>query len=233
MKVLRICIRGLTASFRIPFAITGVQLSLPVPPYSAILGMISSCAGKNITEKDTQIGFEFTAESKAFDLERFIRWKYNTKRPGTPILNPDGPSVRQREFLINPTLILYLTNLQLINAFQHPKGIITLGRSQDLAWIESIDEIELIITQEGVIGGTLIPFDLCKSSGINGLLIRIPEIIEYDEKNLQRHPKNNTMFLATNTEKTKRSKIKLSNDLYTSKAFSPPQHCIYLHQWMV
>ncbi len=215
-----------------PFAITGVQLSLPVPSYSVILGMISSCMGKNITVKDTQIGFEFTAESKALDLERFIRWDYNAKRPGIPILNSAGPGVRQREFLINPALTLFLTNLQLKDAFQHPKGIITLGRSQDLAWIESIDEIELIKTQEGDIGGTLIPFELCKNSGINGLLIRISETIEYDEINLQRHPKNNILFLSTNTETTKRSKIKLTNDLYTSKAFSPPQHCIYLHQWI-
>ncbi len=189
MNVLRVVIKSMTASFRYPTAISGTQITLPVPPYTTILGLISCCSGKLITSSDTQIGFEFSFMGKSKDLERFHRWDYNVTNPGKPRLNPDGPAVRNREFLLNPKLILYLTNTDLKDSFLYPKGIPTLGRSQDIAWIESIEEIELKSVRDGLIGGTLIPVLLLKNNLINGLMLRLPEEMSYDERNLMRSPK--------------------------------------------
>lgn len=228
MKVLRVQFNGFSASFRIPFAITGVQVSLPLPSYPNILGIISCCAGRNIETDDTLIGFEFEYQSKALDMERFNRWDFNL---GKPKPQSKGPAVRKREFLINPSLTLYLSNLDFSNCFRFPNGIPTLGRSQDLAWIECIDQIELKPTQSGKIGGTLIPSNKFNQKLINGFIIRLPEYMEYDEEKRLRYPKNLQTFLATNSLKNVSTDIELDSGLYSSKDFKESQRCIYLHDW--
>jgi CRISPR-associated protein Cas5t len=231
MKVLKVRFQGLTASFRIPFAIAGVQLSLPVPSYGTILGLISSCAGRNVLPNETRIGFEFTSDAKALDLERFVRWNYNPKSPGKPKLNDDGPAVRQREFLIHPVLDLYVSNLKLKDAFSVPVGIPTLGRSQDVAWISEIKEVELTAVKKGKIGGTLIPSSKFNGNATNGFLVRLPEYLIADENVRLRNPKNNEMFIMTSNEPGIRTNIALDADLYHPSDASDPEDCIYLHQW--
>ncbi len=220
--------KGFTASFRLPFAISGVQLSLPVPSYPNILGIISCCMGKNIRPKDTSIGFEFEYESKGQDIERFVRWDYNL---GKPILKSKGPAIRKREFLINPSLILYIPNLDLLEDFRFPQGIPTLGRSQDLAWIDNIDQIEITPIESGKIGGTLIPSSKLNGTLINGFIFRLPEYIEYDEERYIRSPKNHQSFIATNSISKIQTDIKLKTGLFTSKSFEDKDKCIYLHEW--
>jgi CRISPR-associated protein Cas5t len=232
MKVLRICFRGRTGSFRIPFSISGVQLTTPVPSYSNLVGLISCCVGDMMKKETTQIGFEFSYEAKALDLERFIRWDFNAKSIGKPILNSAGPGVRQREYLINPQLNLYLTNTSLKSFFITPKGIPTLGRSQDLVCIECVEEIEIEPVKEGNIGGTLIPYDIFGDNIVNGFLLRLPEYIEYNEQDRKRIPINNVMFLATNSIKNKKTHIKLNENLYGSKSFANKDDCVYIHKWI-
>jgi CRISPR-associated protein Cas5t len=232
MKALQVLIRGLTASFRIPFAIAGVQATSPVPTYSNLLGLLSCCAGKNITPQHTRIGFEFTAEEKAVDLERFIRWDYNPKSPGLPKLNIEGPGIRKREFLINPFLKLYLSNLDLKECLISPKGIPTLGRSQDIVWIENVQELELEPIQQGKVGGTLIPLKLCADKMISGLIIRLPEYVTYNETVRLRESKNSETFIATNTTQGIRTLVELKECLFYSKAFESEEDVIYLHEWL-
>ena len=230
MKVLRIQMKALTASFRIPFSYVGVQLSLPVPSYSNLLGLISCCMGRNITPKETRIGFEFSVAGKNLDLERIVRWDYNPKKPGRAKLNVKGPTIRTREYLLYPILILYLTNLRFKKGFLRPNGIPTFGRSQDLAWIEDIREVEIIPTNSGFIGGTLIPFKYCQDRPIDGFLIRLPEYYDYDE-NLLRVAKNSELFIATNNEYGRLTEVNLGSNLFFINS-EEKKKCIYLHEWL-
>jgi len=221
--------RALTASFRVPFAYTGVQLSLPMPSYCNILGLISCIAGRNILPNETKIGFEFSAEGRCWDLERFIRWSYES---GKAKINPKGPAVRKREFLINPQLTLYITNRKLKDAFLNPIGIPTFGRSQDMAVIEKIDEISVSPVKEGKIGGTFIPLSIFQSIPQQGILIRIPEYATYDLTTRVRKMNNSRIFVATNTLPNHYTKVTLPYGLYNLPDPKFQDHCIYIHEWI-
>lgn len=232
MKALQVRARGFTASFRLPFAIAGVQVTCPVPTYGTLLGLISCCAGRQVTPADTRIGFEFTSSCKAQDLERIVRWDYNTKAPGMPKLNDKGPGIRQREFLVDPTITLLLSNLELEAAFLHPKGIPSLGRSQDLIRIESVDVIDLVPVKEGLIGGTLLPLRAFKDAGIPGLLFRVPEFMEYDAGIRLREPRNNDVFIATSTDPASRTRVSHEANLVKHPVSDTPGACMYFHDWL-
>jgi len=230
MKALQVVIRGFTASYRIPFAIAGVQVCSPVPSYGNLLGLISCCAGRRISTNETRIGFEFSSSSKSSDLERIVRWDYNIKKLGMPRLNDKGPGVRQREYLIDPLLVLYLSNLEFEDAFLHPKGIPTLGRSQDLACIELEREVELIPVKKGTVGGTLIPLRACPEDIIPGLMFRVPECMQYNETTLLREALNNEVFIATAAAPGVRTEIELSSNLFAVSDGNQGE-CIYIHEW--
>ena len=72
---LHIRLEGLSSSFRHPLTISGTQISTPVPSYSNLLGMISTCAGRIIKPEETRIGFEFHCQSDDLELERTVRWE--------------------------------------------------------------------------------------------------------------------------------------------------------------
>ena len=108
ISALHVRFEGLTSSFRYPLTISGVQASAPVPPYSTILGMLSACAGKIITPKDTRIGFEFRAQSFDTELERTVRWKVDK---GNLKIHDKGQGISLRQFYWRPVMDIYLTNL--------------------------------------------------------------------------------------------------------------------------
>ena len=69
MKVIRVHITGWVASFRNPLFISGFQPTLPVPPLSALYGMLTAAKGNWITPHDAAIGFVFQSNGKGVDLE--------------------------------------------------------------------------------------------------------------------------------------------------------------------
>lgn len=229
MKCLKITFKAFTASFRLPFAYTGVQLSIPVPAYSNMLGLISCCAGRKIEPEETKIGFEFSYKEKCKDIERFIRWDYNPKYPGRAKLNTKGPAIREREFLLYPQLSIYLTNLNLMKYFKKPRGIPCLGRSQDVSWIEEVELVDLSAINEGFVKGTLIPFYLCSKDPIEGLLVRLPEYMIYNEETRLRRPKNNILFIATKSKMDCSTRISIKNGLFASES---NENAIYIHDWI-
>ncbi len=235
LEILKVRVEGLTASFRLPLAYSGVQTSLPVPTYSNILGFLSCCAGRNITPNETKIGFNFRAETKSIDLERFIRWDYNADNPGNPKINTKGPGIRYREYLINPKLTLYLTNLELEECMKFPKGIITLGRSQDVACISEIKKVSVKPVKEGKIQGTLIPLEKQKEQLIQGMYVRLPEFLTYDEKNRKRVKANTKMFIATDSINERGTIVGGEGLLYkeeNSNGSIADDFAFYLHDWI-
>src|SRR5271157_699094 len=112
MRGLHVRFEGLTASYPYPFLRSGTALTMPLPPYSSIFGMMSACAGRDIhPDGKLKIGFEFVSDSRdTIDLEKTDRLKTDPK--GRLRHNPEQGIVK-RQFHVNPRLDLYITDINL------------------------------------------------------------------------------------------------------------------------
>jgi len=157
MKGLHVRFEGLTASYPYPFLRSGTALTMPLPPYSSIFGMLSACAGCDIRPNGKlQVGFEFISSSReTIDLEKTDRLKTDTK--GRLRRNPEQGIVK-RQFHVHPKLDLYVTDVNLKAILDLPATPPRFGRSQDLAWIVSIAEITLERVEHGQVRSTLVPY---------------------------------------------------------------------------
>ena len=149
MKVIRIHITGWVSSFRNPLFISGFQPTLPMPPLSAIYGIITAAKGEWVTPHDTAVGFVFQTNGKAVDLETVYEFGGGLDAK---------PNINRREFLVHPQLYLYTPDASLRNAFERPHYPLLLGRSSDLATVKSIKEMELEHRSETTYQDTLLPF---------------------------------------------------------------------------
>lgn len=157
MKYLRILIEGWTASFRYPAFISGFQPTLPVPPLSTIYGLLSAAKGELVTPDETNVGFVFDYDAKAVDLETIYELKG---------LKGNKSNVAKREFLFNPSLYLYIDDLEFKKYFKNPAYPILLGRSSDLAIISEIKEIKMEKKNNVKLGKTILPFGIEGAFGI-------------------------------------------------------------------
>ena len=149
MKVLRVHITGWVSSFRNPLFISGFQPTLPLPPLSALYGILTAAKGDWVTPHDAAIGFVFHSQGKAVDLETIYEFggKLDAKS-----------NINRREFLVQPELYLYTPEIWLKEAFERPRYPLLLGRSSDLATVKTIDEIELENKSETTYQNTILPF---------------------------------------------------------------------------
>lgn len=161
MKLLRVKIRSWTASFRYPIFVAGFQPTLCVPPLSTIYGLISAAKGEIVMPEHTSVGYVFSYQAKAVDLETIYEIEGLKAKS----------NVANREFLFDNELYLYLTNLDLESAFQCPHYPIFLGRSTELAMIEEVGVMRLEEKTGVKVGKTLIPFP---SKGFYGALQALP-----------------------------------------------------------
>jgi len=157
MKVQRIKITSWTASFRYPNLISGIQPTLEVPPLSTVLGLMNAAAGQYLVHENLEIGYYFEFGAKAFDLETIYQIDSNDKNKAT---NNAKSNIIQREFLFENTLWIYLSDNQLVEYFKQPAYSLLLGRSNDLASIEKIEELELKnVEKASKIKGQIIPLN--------------------------------------------------------------------------
>ena len=149
MKVLRVHITGWVSSFRNPLFIVGFQPTLPLPPLSALYGLLTAAKGDWVTPHDAAIGYIFKSKGKAVDLETVYQFggKLDAKS-----------NINRREFLVQPELYLYTPDLWLKETFERPRYPLLLGRSSDLATVVSIDEVELQRRSETTYQHTILPF---------------------------------------------------------------------------
>lgn len=157
MDVFRIDITSWTASFRYPNLISGVQLTLEVPPLSTILGLLNAAAGKYLSHDNLNIGYFFQYGAKEFDLETIYQITSTSK--GLPSNNAKSNIIR-RQFLFENKLSIYLEDETIVDYLRAPYYNLLLGRSNDLATIEKIERIELKeIKSANKIKGQIIPFN--------------------------------------------------------------------------
>lgn len=159
MKAYRIKIHSWTSSFRYPNLISGYQPTLDVPPISTVLGLINAAAGKYIDYQNLRIGYYFEYDAKTTDLETIYQIELISKKNHSYPSTQTKSNIMKREFLFNCNLYIYVEDSELANYFREPYYPILLGRSSDLASIDSIDEVELNRTERSNnLKGQIIPF---------------------------------------------------------------------------
>ncbi|MCK4661773.1 MAG: type I-B CRISPR-associated protein Cas5 [Bacteroidales bacterium] len=159
MKIYRIKISSWTASFRYPNLISGYQPTLDVPPISTVLGLLNAAAGKYLDHSQLKIGYYFEYEAKATDLETIYQIQLTTTKTGSFPSNSVKSNVIKREFLYNCQLYIYLQDEELVKYLRKPYFSLVIGRSGDLATVETIDEIELTKNSSPEnLKGQIIPF---------------------------------------------------------------------------
>ena len=205
-RLLHVRIRGWTATFRLPLLYSGTGLSSPVPPYSTLLGMMGCIAGRELAPDVTRIGYIFRSESSAIDLETTKR--FSTTDKGQLVPNTaKGDGIAKRQFLVNPELDLYLDNLSLRPIFERPANIPTLGRSQDLCWIESIKEVEAMPVASGMIRGSLVRFP---AEGASGVILLLPDWFDNSDLGYTRETGRLSKYQAVRYEMPSRN-VKCAN----------------------
>lgn len=169
-NAIRINISALTASFRVP-AFVSHQLTLTVPPLSTIFGLLSAAVGRWICPKEVEwIAYSFAYETKTTDLEAIINVQRKTNEDSISF----GPrNVTQREFLTMPNLTLYLPPIW-EEYFRCPRYTLLLGRTQDVAGVESIEHATLQYVDVGKVKGVLLPYHVVTQNHTPALLQNLP-----------------------------------------------------------
>jgi CRISPR-associated protein Cas5t len=180
--VARIVIEAPTASFRYPHFLIGRQPSFDMPPPSTIFGLVAAALG-DWPDRPIRFAYLFTSKSRCSDLEhQHVISRTSGDFPGKPqdpLWRPPEPVGRikpkprilqktteatvqphLRDFLFDVRLELFLDPPELADAFRSPAFAISLGRSQDLAAIRSVEVLRLDHDVSGYIETTLLPLSL-------------------------------------------------------------------------
>jgi len=231
IKAIHVHIQGFTAFFNHTFLRTAIQISIPTPTYSALLGLISACANKTVSPRDTRIGFEFRHASISEELERTnVRLKLDRKKEFLREERIPGKMLRQIHF--RPQLDLYLTNLDLIHVFRNPLASPCLGRSQDLCWITKVEQVSLKPVKSGYLGSTMIDSSIINKN-IPSLIVRCAEWFDNDVTGRIRKVGRVGFYQAISPGfalQQERVKVSISH-LYHPSNLEEPDDVIYLHQW--
>lgn len=184
MKCLKIKMTGDTASFRYPYYLVGTQPTYETPPPATIYGLTCAAVGEMIDRESFEFGYTFQYEKKFLDLEHTHIIKqatgyFNTLEGRFP-KNVEGKvNPYYREILFKPTLTLYLSSLDLEEYFWEPRFPLSFGRSQDLLYIESIENIDLEKNNIAYLENTLLPWEY-RPYTPKGISLRMPKYIDYE-----------------------------------------------------
>lgn len=195
-KVLEIQFSGWTATPRLPFVISGGpkggSVCMPTPTYSLLLGLIGCCLGRLVEANEISIGFRYSFDSVARDMEKRNRLE---NKMGKIKNHPDGSNPYLMEFHTDPKLTLWLNRLDWESYFLNPVGTPTLGRSQDILKIENVKVIEIKPISQAIISGSLLPFSSNLKAG--GQLVQVAEAYqESDEIGRGRTATKTKIFMA-------------------------------------
>ena len=221
-KVLEIEFSGWTATPRMPFILSGNAVCMHTPSYSLLLGVIGCCLGRFVSSDEVQIGFEYSYDTVAKDLETRQRLEYDGKKVKK---HSKGSDAYLREFHTFPKLTIWIDRTDWKDYFLSPVGTPSLGRSQDILRIDSVKEIEVVAVEEGEVSGCMLPFSASLQAG--GQLVQLAEsFAENEEIGSGRTPQKSKVFLSIPYDS--RVRIKHSNLFKTQ---GKNTKTFYLHQF--
>jgi|SRR5579875_1275295 len=182
MRVIRVTVESPTTSFRLPHFLVGRQVSYDMPPPSTIYGHVASALGELPDPASFQFGIDFRFLGRCSDLEHqhiitaggqpFTESGRKHRTSVQAIIQPHF-----RDFLFRPRMLLYITRPDWAEAFSSPAFCVILGRSQDLASITSITEVELQEREGAYLENTLLPFSFRPYLPV-GTTLLMPRLIE-------------------------------------------------------
>jgi len=182
MRVAKVQIEAPITSFRYPHFLIGRQAGFDMPPPSTIYGHIASAVGEWFDPATVKFAYHFSFQAKGSDLEHqhvITRggqsFMWGTKK--YPVSTQAVVQPHLRDFLFGCRLTLYLYPPDLAEAFRHPVFCVNLGRSQDLASITSVEEVELEQAKGAYLEQTLLPFSMRPQLG-RGVTVLMPRYIE-------------------------------------------------------
>lgn len=158
MEVYSVDITAFTSSFRQPMLISGPQLTLEVPPVSTILGLINAAAGRYLRYNKCFIGYYFEYKAKAVDVETIYMAEVSNNGH---LLAGTRSNIVRREILFDTFLRLYSPHKEVIDNFRVPFFPLILGRSCDLATVDSRSFLKKDLKERknaDQIKGQVIPF---------------------------------------------------------------------------
>lgn len=182
MKVAKIKIQVPVTSFRYPHFLIGRQPSFVMPPPSTIYGHVASALGEWFNPEMVRFAYRFQSTARGSDLEhqhiitkggQSFRWKGKKY----PVSVQGRVQPHMREILFGCTLTLYLEPSSLVEALQKPVFSVVLGRSQDLASIVSVEEVDLEEAEGAYLEDTILPFSMRSILG-RGITLMMPRYIE-------------------------------------------------------
>lgn len=183
MKAVKVVIEAPVTSFRYPHFLIGRQVSFDCPPPSTVYGHIASAAGCLFPPEEIRFAYHFTFTAKGSDLEyQHIISRSKPKSTLTIRVKKYPAAVdgviqpHSRDFIYGCRLVLYIDNLEVGNAFRNPVFAVNLGRSQDLAKIVSVEEVDLKPAQGGYLEHTILPFSMRKHLG-RGITVLMPKYV--------------------------------------------------------
>jgi CRISPR-associated protein Cas5t len=170
LEAVRVVLTAYTASFRFPHFV-GHQLTLPVPPLSTIYGLISAAAGRWVKPSEVEwLAYRCEYEGKGMDMEAI--WTVERRKPHESA-RFETRNIIQREFLAMPCLTLYLP-LGWTEVFRRPRYTLLLGRTQDVATVESLQPTNLEFVGSGIVSGVLLPLELVMRNNVSVWLHSLP-----------------------------------------------------------
>lgn len=188
MQAVRAVLVGQTASFRVPYFLS-LQLSLPVPPPSTVRGMIHAIAGRWVDDLEW-FAYRFEYDAPFTDLEKLHKYNppkgFSTRQLAEAVQRGaysisaergkaryDGTTIVQRKVLYAPRLYLYLPP-EWEGALRRPRGVLSLGRSQDLATVQEVRPVQLSRRTGAIAAGILLPSELAARAGVIGVTHALP-----------------------------------------------------------
>lgn len=191
LRVTRVKVHAPITSFRHPFFVVGSQPSFDIPPPSTVHGHCASALGRWPDPRSFFFGIHFTFRSKVRDLEHQhiatalgAKAKTQVPTPGGPVRATTEITVQPvvREMLFDATMTLYL-DPEVGAAFRAPVFPVTLGRSQDLAEVQAVEDVTLERPTRARLEHTLLPRAVrpCVRFGATVLLSR--HVSEPPERN--------------------------------------------------
>lgn len=222
-SVLEVQFSGWTATPRMPFILSGNAICLPVPTYSLLLGMIGCCMGRLIDPKEVKLGFHYSFDAIATDLETRQRLEFDGKKIKK---HQKGSDAYSREFHVNPCLTIWLNRLDWEEFFLNPIGTPSLGRSQDIMEITDVRKVNIIsVAEVERISGTMLPYSL--DMQVAGQLVQLAEAYrENNEVGSGRTPTKTGIFIAIPQDSF--NKVKMGNLFST---IEEPRKSFYLHSF--
>lgn len=234
MKVAKIRIEAPVVSFRYPHFLIGRQITFDMPPPSTIYGHIVSAVGDWIDPTPLRFAYHFTFKGKGSDLEHqhiITKGKSNFELDGQKYPTSTDAVVQPhyRDFLYDCHLTLYLQPTELAEAFRNPCFCVNFGRSQDLARIVSVEEIELAEAKGAYLESTLLPFSLRKYTG-KGITVLMPRYISPPperEPSFGRYVVLHERLFAGDVDTTKQKLLQYEGDRWWVDPSTQPQEGVH------